>query len=104
MNGHQHSAAETIDLAQARADRLGETIRLAFAIADDHARADIEVHCAYVPMGPYHWWATNNVYTEEPELLADIQTALRYLQLRGLVVLHPVQGHLVRFPAVAAPA
>lgn len=97
QNGHHHTAQETHELAQARADRLGETIRLAFAIADDHARSDIEVYCKCLPFGQLDWYDTGAIDGDAPEVRKGIDDALRYLLLRGLVVLHPVQARLVRF-------
>lgn len=113
MNGHHHSAAETFDLAQARAERLGETIRLAMRIADMHARSTIELHCATQPAGApnpftFTWYDTRAFdRAGDPELEAAISDALRYLQLRGAAIAHPVQAHLVRFhrthPSTPAP-
>ena len=84
--------------AQHRAERLGETLRLATAIADDSARCDIECHCVAERMGQHTWYDTRPGATPDGADNADlVATALRYLRLREHVVTHPAQEHLVRF-------
>lgn len=88
---------------QAAADRLGETLRLATAIADDAARADIECWCTYQRMGLHTWYDSTSVCPDHAkEYREGIDTAVRYLRLRGRLVEHPMQPHLVRFAAAAA--
>lgn len=87
---------------QAAADRLGETLRLATAIADDAARADIECWCTYQRMGLHTWYDSTSVCPDHAkEYREGIDTAVRYLRLRGRLVEHPMQPHLVRFAADA---
>jgi hypothetical protein len=87
-----------------RAEHLGETIRLAMAIADDAARCEIEVYChARAMAGSYTWWDTLAPTTDEPIVAQDIARALAYLQRREIVVRHPVQAHLVRFEHDSKP-
>ena len=85
---------------QASAERLGETLRLATAIADDAARADIECWCTYQRMGMHTWYDSTSVCPEHAsEYREGIDIAVRYLRLRGRVVEHPTQPHLLRFAA-----
>ena len=82
----------------ARAERLGETLRLATQIADEAARADIEGWCGFVRIGRITWYDTDTATTlhgrEEAEFVA---TAVRYLTLRERITVHPTQPALVRF-------
>lgn len=79
-------------------DQLGETLRLATAIADDHARTDIESYCTVERQGWNTWYDTSSpIALHGPDAAETIATALRYLQLRGRVVTHPAKAHLVRF-------
>lgn len=91
-------AAPTADELRARVDKLGEILRLATTIADDHARADIESYCSIDRQGWNTWYDTTTAGDLHGPGYADsIATALRYLQLRGRVVIHPAKAHLVRF-------
>lgn len=89
------SAADTTSAPQAHADRLGETLRLAIQIADESARADIECECRCERERPHSWYDTR--WDGDPEFGAMLDRSLRYLRLRGRVVTHPTQSHLVRF-------
>lgn len=94
------AAQESAAAAQAAAERLGETLRLATELADDSARADIECWCTYERMGLLTWYDTTSAAEKNgPEVQELIDTALRYLRLRGHVVEHPTQPQLVRFEA-----
>ena len=86
------------DIAQHHAERLGETLRLATQIADESARADVEINCTFQQMGNHTWYDTASPATLLGADAADmVATALRYLRLRDRVVTHPTQSHLVRF-------
>lgn len=99
--GRRTSArAEAAAAQQARAERLAETQRLAVQLADEYARADIECWCSHERMGYLTWYDTASAGRRlGPEFGESIATALRYLRLRGRVVEHPAQAHLVRFEA-----
>ena len=71
------SAADTTSAPQAHADRLGETLRLATAIADDSARCDIECHCVAERMGQHTWYDKRC-----PTLRVSIDDALASVLLR----------------------
>ena len=90
-------AEPTADELCARVDALGEILRLATTIADDHARADIESHCNIDRQGWNTWYDTTTAARHGPDYAESVDTALRYLQLRGRVVIHPATAHLVRF-------
>jgi hypothetical protein len=84
--------------AEARAARLGERLRLAQQIADEAARAEIECNCAAERLGTRSWYDTKRSNAGgDPVYFEGVQRALRYLDLRGRVIRHPVQIHLVRF-------
>ena len=92
------SSAETEDALRQRAERLGETLRLATQIADDSARADVESSCDFERMGQHTWYDPSRVArTSGPEVAAMVAKAIDYLRLRGRIVSHPTQPHLVRF-------
>ena len=83
---------------QQHAERLGETLRLATHLADESARADIEVWCSYETVDGHSWYDVRSAAERlGPEHGQSIATALRYLRLRERVVLHPEHEHLVRF-------
>ena len=100
LSGCTRSSAESAVALQARADRLGETLRLATQIADDAARADVECWCTFERMGSHTWYDTRSTQDlHGPEEAELVDTALRYLRLRDGVVIHPTNAHLVRFDA-----
>lgn len=81
-----------------RAERLGETLRLATRIADECARADIESWCATERVGRVTWYDTASAGRQRgPEYAESIADALRYLRLRDRITVHPEHDHLVRF-------
>lgn len=83
---------------QQHAERLGETLRLATHLADEYARADIEVWCIYETIDGQCWYDVRSAAERlGPEHGQSIDIALRYLRLRGRVVLHQEHEHLVRF-------
>lgn len=68
---------------------------LAYYIADEAARSDIELYT--VEVGD-HWFDTNQVrYGLERQF---IDRAMQYLELRGSMRRHPDQPHLVTFAGV----
>ena len=75
----------------------GERLRLGQQIADDAARAEIELYCPTETLGTRVWYDTARTRPEGPEFVAGVQRARRYLTLRGHVQAHPVQLRLVRF-------
>jgi hypothetical protein len=79
------------------AERLGETLRLATELADDIARTYIENHCIFDRVGRFTWYDTTKPKSEGFDIDGGITKALRYLDLRGRVIHHPQQSHLVRF-------
>jgi len=74
-----------------------ETLRLAYEIADEAARCDIESECHFETMGRNTWYDSRAQHTHEPHVHSAIDRALRYLRLRHRIVTHPMQTHLVRF-------
>lgn len=90
-------AAASSSAATQRAERLGETLRLATQIADESARSDIECRCSRVHMGANTWYDTRCLHDRDELEIVDV--ALRYLRLRDSVAVHPTQHYLVRFEA-----
>lgn len=78
-------------------DELTMCLQIATEVADEETRADIETNCTFERMGRLTWYDTTLPTTAGPEIDASINRALRYLELRGHLVQHPVQKHLVRF-------
>lgn len=97
----QH-APDTVAELQARIERLGETLRMATRIADYSARSDIETGCPHKFVDGYTWFDIARTRDMTPNEYGIVSAAVRYLSLRGHIVLHPDQPHLVRF--VTAPA
>lgn len=66
-------------------------------IAHGYARADIETRLTGELHSGLHagWWYDASDYSRS-EYAEDIGLALRYLQLRGLLLTHPEHEHLVR--------
>lgn len=75
--------------------------RLAAAIADESARAEIETTCFTVPLHGYTWWSTRSHgarRVDEPaEVMAMLDRAVEYLLITGAIVRHANHAHLVRF-------
>ena len=78
-------------------ERLGEQLRLAKKLADDSARSDVETYCTYQRMGRLTWYDTHSLSKEGVFVGEDVTDQVRYLDLRGRLIRHPVQRHLVRF-------
>lgn len=77
------------------AERLGETLRLATALADDVARSDIESFCVSADAEGEEWFDTHRPDVDFES--GCVAKAVRYLDLRHRVIHHPQQPHLVRF-------
>ena len=75
-------------------DRLAEMQRIATEISDDAAQLDIRSYCGVDRLGDRTWYDTR--IAEMSGNAADVRRALRYLSLRGQLLVHPVQKHLVR--------
>ncbi len=88
---------ELMALDRAHLDRQRETDTLARDIADDAARSTIECDCPGEQLGTRLWYDTVNLDIGDPALAEYIDRTLKYLDLRGLVIRHPQQRHLVRF-------
>lgn len=81
-----------------------EALRMAVEGYDDTARCEIECHTQDVQIGRYTWYDTTaSDCADDPFLQGFVTTALRYLQLRGHVVSHPVRPELVRFVHATPP-
>ncbi|NUS38284.1 MAG: hypothetical protein HOQ02_04575 [Lysobacter sp.] len=81
----------------AAGERAVEARDLAFAFADAGAQHLLRDVCLQVAAGGHEWLDTKQV--TEPRHLEPVALAVRYLQLRGMVELHPAFPHLVRFIA-----
>lgn len=88
-----------VTLLDNHARRMGERLRLGTELADEVARSDIESYCSFEKMGRFTWYDTSTCHPEGAEVEAGVDKAVRYLDLRGTLVRHPVQRHLVRFEA-----
>ena len=98
MAGRARASSEPAADLQVRAERLGETLRLATQIADESARADVESFCSFEHMGRLVWYDTESTEVlHGPDEAEMVATAVRYLRLRDRIVVHPTQTHLVRF-------
>lgn len=84
---------------EAAGERMGEKLRLAQDYADQSARADIESFCRSEPMGRLTWYDISPPSNFGPEYEPLIGKAVRYLDLRGHLIRHPMQRQLVRFDA-----
>jgi hypothetical protein len=78
-------------------ERLGEQLRLAKKIADRSARCEVESYCTFERMGRFTWYDTHSLSKEGVFVQGDVADEVRYLDLRGRLIRHPVQKHLVRF-------
>ena len=78
-----------------------ETLRLAVAIADENARCHIECNSLEERIAGVLWWDTSAGNSDDgdayPGVVTTVDTCLRYLELRDLIVRHPAKPHLVRF-------
>ena len=81
-------------------------IALAVEIADSAARSDVEIYCAHVrtdgePGGKTyrHWYDTQQLddIVIEPVPKAGIDQAVRYLDMRGLLMRDSDEPHVVSF-------
>lgn len=84
---------------------MTELDTLAHELAYSTARADIECYCASQSADgtmAARWWDTEDIPNQPPETVADIQLAVRYLDLRGKLVRHPEHPEWVRLLAEAA--
>jgi hypothetical protein len=87
-----------------RAQRDREAAQLERRIAYNAARTDIESHCIGEGIregktGPVFWWWDTARIAPAPECAEDIEflsDAVRYLDLRRLLVRHPDRPNLVR--------
>lgn len=81
---------------------------LAFAIADDAARTDIELYCAVeydADLRP--WYDISRVLYDgnDPDTVADIQRSADYLRRRGLLEpVSAIEPHIVGFVGYTAAA
>lgn len=97
----------TKELAKARADQLDLEVLQAF-LADEGATSDIEISCAEdgACAETQGWWYDttkldgDSVRLLEGADLGFIYRALRYLDLRGLLVRRPGAPHVVSFKPV----
>jgi len=71
-----------------------EVVALALKIADSVSRSDIECYCLMTKNRRIWWYDTAVAEPEDAEFVAE---AVRYLDLRGLLVHHEADGKLVRF-------
>jgi hypothetical protein len=87
-----------------RAQRDREVQRLEREIAYHAARSDIECYCVREQLPPgrgaasLDWYDTTRVSPapQHPDDLQFLTDAVRYLDLRRLLVRHPERSHLVR--------
>lgn len=77
--------------------RLGETLRLGTQIADYASRSDIESFCLEVTRDGARWWDTQHTHCSDEADHVFVHNAAAYLHLRGHLVRHKEQPHLVRF-------
>lgn len=86
------------------AQRLVDTLRLATSIADETARVDLDSYCHADIRSGVLWRDTRLTAPLGREDCADeladmqlrVDTAVRYLELRGQLTRHPAEPHLVR--------
>ena len=79
------------------AKRRDKLAALARSIADEAAGSDVRVLCLCMRIDGTEWWLTGST-TPRPASIHDrLQRALAYLELRGLLELHPRLPVLVRF-------
>lgn len=76
---------------------------LAFEIADDAARSDVECHGTLVVINDQPWYELSKLTADEHKLVG---TSLRYMQLRSdalpyRVICHPEHPYLRRFVSKA---
>jgi hypothetical protein len=71
-----------------------ETEMLAYRIADDAAKIDLESFC-YRPSGPESEWL-NAKEVDGSEEKKCVRRAVRYLELRGKLKRHPDKPELVQ--------
>lgn len=93
------TADRSIPTPDQRAADLGETLRLARAIADESARCDIESQCVVIELEGHSWYDTEALVDDDPCVTRFVDQSLRYLRLRGHVITHVSQHALVRFPS-----
>lgn len=77
-----------------------EVAALALSIADEAARSDIEAFCTWSSKEPANrWYDTATIDDQEfaGELRATVDRAVRYLDLRGLLVRSGVRPNFVQF-------
>lgn len=79
-----------------------EVTTLALELADETARSDVEVYCGEYQLSGQRWYDTTSAPPEDVEW---VERALRYLDLRGLLIRHTQRPHLVRWePSYAVEA
>ena len=82
-------------------------IELALMLADSAARSDIEIYCDAVECNPSQnmseikrirscWYSVTNTHPNDPEIASTVAIACEYLSLRGKLLRHSEQPHLVR--------
>ena len=79
-------------LAGAADSALTEVQRLAQELADEAARSDM-LDCMTEFAAFHDWYVTEDLDPEDEQWVAR---AVRYLELRGLLIRHPERPHLVR--------
>ena len=76
-----------------------EATTLALEIADEAARSDVEVYCYETSADGHRWYDTASAPPEDVEWVGR---ALRYLDLRKLMIRHPDHPQLVRWERESA--
>ena len=69
---------------------------LATSIADSTTKRDIWECCPRIEADGHKWWVLIKSRPHKDEVIARLELAEHYLQLRGLLVYHPLQPLLVR--------
>ena len=69
-------------------EQTAEMLSLQASLAYSAARSDVETQCAWAGDAPGRWYDTTNVLDGDRE---TVDTAMRYLDLRGLIERHPTQ-------------
>jgi hypothetical protein len=94
----------TVFLNQAQANAA--LVQLAIDIADETSRSDIELDCPGVRHHGADWYDTTQPPNVGPDEHKFITRAVHYLNARNceLILHHPDEPHLVRFPHPPAAA
>ena len=75
---------------------MSELQQLERELACGAARADIERHCQREHHSGQYYGPWYNEKPKDPDDSERVARAVRYLDLRGLLIRHPKESHLVR--------